>query len=79
MTATNDRRHRIQRYTVPQVSAAIDDAVFGEDNRVIMRDLFLGNLTYEQTADKAHLSLRGLYKRVGSVAPAVENYLQKLN
>jgi len=64
MTANNDRRHRVQLHSVSAVEHAINDSVFGEDNREIMRDLFLRNLTYDATASRANISVRGLQKRV---------------
>ena len=76
MTSINDRRHKIQRYYTQAVEDAITSTVFGEDNRRIMRSLFLDNATYEATAIDAHLSLRGLHKRVRTIYPPVEKYLK---
>lgn len=73
-----DRRGRMHQHSVPEVMVAIDTTVFGEDDRRIMYDLFVDCKTYEQTAGEEHISLRGLYKRVGKVAPAVENALQRM-
>lgn len=75
MTAFNDRRHRIQSHPVPAVINAIENTVYGKDNKQIMYDLFIDNYTYEATAYRNNLSVRGLYKRVGTVADKVEKYL----
>lgn len=79
MTARNDRRHRIQQYPIPLVKRAIADTVYGDDNVRIVTDLYIGNQTHEQVAESAHLSTRGLYKRLDSIMPSMENYLRKLN
>ena len=71
MTARTDRRHRIQRYPIPMVEDAIRSNVYGLDNQTIMRDLFVYNRTYESVADSYGLSVRGLYSRVGKIAPSV--------
>ena len=79
MTARNDRRHRIQKYPIPLVRKAIDDTVYGADNVQIVTDLYIGNLTHEQVAENAHLSTRGLYKRLDHIMPSVEQYLNRIN
>lgn len=79
MTAYNDRRHRIQQYPIPMVRKAIDDMVYGEENRRIVTDLFIGGLTYDEVAAGVPISTRGLYKRMDNIMPKVEQYLHKLN
>lgn len=79
MTSRVDRRHRIQQYTVPQVRSALDNAVFGEDNRRILYDLFLNNMTYEDVAYDEGMSVRGLQYKVDRIVKPVEDYLKHLN
>lgn len=79
MTASNDRRHRIQQYSIPLVRKAISDMVYGEDNKRIVTDLYIGDLTYEQAAERANMTTSGLYKRMRRVMPPVEDYLKRIN
>jgi len=44
-----------------------------------MRDVFVDNLTYEAASSRAHLSLRGLYKRVKTLSDPMEEYLHTIN
>lgn len=75
----NDRRHQLQRHNVQEVTDAIRTEVFGDQNRRIMADLFLHNMTYQATAERHNLSVRGLYNRVDSIYPAVYRKLNKPN
>lgn len=68
MTSRNDRRHRIQRYPKSVVDRAIDETVYGDENVRIFKDLYLGNMTYEEAAEAYHLSTDGLHKRVRRAA-----------
>lgn len=79
MTASNDRRHRIQQYPIPLVKKAISDMVYGEENKRIVTDLFIGDMTYDEVAASVPISTRGLYKRMDRIMPKVESYLGKLN
>ena len=74
-----DRRTFVQQHSLNQVQNAIDQAVYGDDNKRIMVNLFIRNSTYEAEADNEHISVRGLHKRVKKIYPAFENYLNKLN
>ncbi|MCQ2299995.1 MAG: hypothetical protein MJZ81_07730 [Bacteroidales bacterium] len=79
MTASSDRKHRIQVYPKSVVQLAINETVYGQDNVKICSDLFLGDMTYEQAAEEHHLSVRGLHKRVKRISGPLEDYLKKLN
>lgn len=79
MTARTDRRHRIQQYPIPLVRRAISDTVYGAENQRIVTDLYIGNQTHEQVAETAHLSTRGLYKRLDNIMPSMEDYLKRIN
>ena len=67
----------IQGYYVPEVEKAINNTVFAEENRKIMRGLFIYGKTYEAQAYESNLSLRGLHKRVSILYPPVIDYLKK--
>ena len=79
MTSSADRRHRLQRYPVHQLNAAIDDIIYKPQDRQIMRDMFAGELdmTYDAAAEKYHYSRNGMIKHVGRLTDKVEQYLQQ--
>ena len=79
MSPSERRKSRIQAYPVPLVEQAIAATVYGEDNRRIVRDLYLADATYEQAAEHAAMTPSGLYKRMRRVMPPVEDYLKRLN
>lgn len=79
MTASNDRRHRIQQYPIPMVRRAIGDMVYGAENQRIVTGLFVDGRTYEDVAASVPITTRGLYKRMDRIMPQVEEYLRKLN
>lgn len=70
-----DRRTRIQSHPINMVVDAINNNVYGDDNRRIMKDLFINNRTYEDVACQEHLSVRGLYKRVEKISTKIEKVL----
>ena len=77
MTASNDRRHRLQAYPVPVLNAAIDDVIYKPEDRQIMRDMFTGaDMTYEAAARVHGYSRTGMIKHVGKLTDRVETYLQ---
>ena len=51
MTASNDRRHRLQSYPVQVLNRAIDEIIYRPEDRAMMRDLFTGaDMTYQSAA-----------------------------
>ena len=79
MTSRADRRHRLQQYPIPLVRRAIADTVYGEENQRMVTDLYINNLSDQDAAHNVPISVRGLYKRLDSIVPPMENYLKKLN
>lgn len=79
MTSRNDRRHRIQQYPKPVVIQAINHTIYGDDNIRIVNDLFVGNMTHRQVAQREHLEERSLYKRLGNIMPPMEDYLRRIH
>ena len=78
MTSSNDRRHRLQSYPVPVLNAAIDDIIYKQKDREIMRDMFTGEiqLTYDAASQKYNYSRTGMIKHVGQLTDRVETYLK---
>lgn len=82
MPPRNSLRQRIQRgHTPDQVQKGIEATIFGTQNRYIMTQLLCENRTYEDLAEdkEVDMSPRGLKDRVKRIAPALENYMDKLN
>lgn len=77
MTAGNDRRHRLQAYPVPVLNRAIDEIIYRQEDRQILRDMFTGaDLTYEAAAQLHGYSRTGMIKHVGKLTDRVETYLK---
>lgn len=77
MTASNDRRHRLQAYPVPTLNRAIDEIIYKPKDRQILRDMFTGeDLTYEAAAQIHGYSRTGMIKHVGALTDRVETYLK---
>lgn len=78
MTASNDRRHRLQAYPVPVLNRAIDEIIYRPKDREILRDMFAGepDMTYEAASVKHGYSRTGMIKHVGRLTDKVEDYLK---
>ena len=78
--ASEQRKARIQSYPKSMVEMAIKETVYGEAEQRAVRDIFVGNATYDETAyEVMHMSPSGLYKKMRKIMPPVENYLKRLN
>ena len=74
-------RHKttIQSFQIPQVEEAINATIFGATNQSMARDVFVGDMTYEQAAEVYNMSVSGFHKHMRKIRRPMENYLQKLN
>lgn len=78
MTASNDRRHRLQKYPLSVLNAAIDEIIYKPTDRAMLRDMFTGeDMTYQTAADIYGYSRTGMIKHVGVLTDKLENYLDK--
>lgn len=78
-TASERRKARIQAYPKSAVEMAIKETVYGEAEQRAVRDVFVGNATYDEAAYGMNMSPSGFYKKMRRIMPPVENYLKRLN
>ena len=77
MTAKDDRRSRIRKYPIPVVQKAIDEIIYDETDRKMVRDMFVGNMTYREAETVYKYSRTGMTKHATKVADRLEGYLKK--
>lgn len=74
MTSRTDRRSRIRQYPLPVVQKAIDDIIYNPTDRQMIRDMFVGDMTYRQAEEVYNYSRTGMDKHVGNLTNRLETY-----